>query len=70
MSCCFPLANIVDSPLRALVESEEQYQFGEAKESALPRYYRKCDVRIECNNECPRHRFARTPDGEAGLNYL
>ena len=64
------LGNIMDSPLEALVNSDQQHSFGEAKESTLPRYCRECDVRFACNGECPKHRFARTPDGEAGLNYL
>ncbi len=64
------LGNIMDAPLAALVESEQQRNFGEAKESTLPKYCRECDVRFACNGECPKHRFLKTPDGEAGLNYL
>ncbi len=64
------LGNIMDAPLAALVESEQQRSFGEAKESTLPKYCRECDVRFACNGECPKHRFVKTPDGEAGLNYL
>jgi uncharacterized protein len=64
------LGNIMESPLKTLVESAQQHQFGEAKESALPKYCRECDVRFACNGECPKHRFTSTPDGEAGLNYL
>lgn len=64
------LGNIMESPLETLVNSDQQRSFGEAKESTLPRYCRECDVRFACNGECPKHRFARTPDGEAGLNYL
>jgi len=64
------LGNIMESSLEALVNSDQQRSFGEAKESTLPRYCRECDVRFACNGECPKHRFARTPNGEAGLNYL
>ena len=64
------LGNIMESPLAALVASAQQQQFGEAKESTLPRYCRECDVRFACNGECPKHRFLTTPDGEPGLNYL
>jgi uncharacterized protein len=64
------LGNIMESPLAALVDTEQQHQFGEAKETTLPRYCRECDVRFACNGECPKHRFLTTPDGEPGLNYL
>ena len=64
------LGNIMESPLESMVDSEQQRRFGEAKESALPRYCRECDVRFACNGECPKHRFLHTPDGEFGLNYL
>ena len=64
------LGNIMESSLVSLVGSAQQQRFGEAKESALPQYCRKCDVRFACNGECPKHRFLDTPDGEPGLNYL
>jgi uncharacterized protein len=64
------LGNIMESPLQSLVDSEQQHRFGEAKESTLPQYCCECDVRFACNGECPKHRFAKTPDGEPGLNYL
>lgn len=64
------LGNIMDAPLADMVESAQQRTFGLAKRDLLPRYCRECDVRFACNGECPKHRFATTPDGEAGLNYL
>ena len=64
------LGNIIENPLAALVNSEQQRKFGQDKADTLPRYCRECDVRFACNGECPKHRFSRTPDGEAGLNYL
>jgi uncharacterized protein len=64
------LGNIMESALASLVDSAQQQEFGDSKESTLPRYCRDCDVRFACNGECPKHRFTRTPDGEPGLNYL
>ena len=64
------LGNIMDSELRGMVDSAQQVEFGTAKRDTLPEYCKKCDVRFACNGECPKHRFAKTPDGEAGLNYL
>jgi uncharacterized protein len=64
------LGNIRETPLIALLESPEQLAFGQAKLDKLPLYCRECEVRDMCNGGCPKDRILRTPDGEAGLNYL
>jgi uncharacterized protein len=64
------LGNILEEPLAVMVDSAQQTKFGQDKRDTLPRYCRECEVRFACNGECPKHRFLRTPDGEAGLNYL
>jgi uncharacterized protein len=64
------LGNIKKKSLRELVMSEQQLRFGNDKRDALPQYCRDCRVRFACHGECPKNRFARTPDGEPGLNYL
>ena len=66
----YKLGNILERPLESLAHSPAQQKFGTDKRDTLPRYCRECEVRFACNGECPKHRFIRTPDGEAGLNYL
>jgi uncharacterized protein len=53
-----------------MVASEKQRQFGEAKQSALPRYCCQCEVGFACHGGCPKNRFIHTPDGEPRPNYL
>lgn len=64
------LGNIMEEPLTSLTAAKQQTAFGHAKRDSLPAYCRSCDVRFACNGECPKHRFASTPEGEPGLNYL
>jgi uncharacterized protein len=64
------LGNIVEQSLVSMAASAQQREFGENKLRRLPRYCQECEVRFACNGECPKNRFAATPDGEAGLNYL
>jgi uncharacterized protein len=66
----YRLGNIQEVHMLELVSSEAQRQFGLAKRDTLPKYCRECAVRFACHGECPKNRFIRTPDGEAGLNYL
>ena len=66
----YKLGNVLQTPLGELVESPFQTKFGLDKRDALPAMCRACEVRFACHGECPKHRFARTPDGEDGLNYL
>jgi uncharacterized protein len=63
------IGNIGDALLIDLLESPAQRSFGLAK-AELPRQCLACEVRAMCNGECPKNRFARTADGEPGLNYL
>lgn len=64
------VGNIRDAHLAALVSSEKQRRFGNAKYDTLPGFCRKCPVLFACYGECPRNRFIQTPEGEPGLNYL
>lgn len=64
------LGNICNAPLVEMLESSALRAFGRKKRDALPRYCRECEVLKWCNGGCPKDRFARTPDGEDGLNYL
>lgn len=64
------LGNIHEKPLAELAHSPAQQNFGNAKETTLPEYCRRCEVRFVCNGECPKNRILNAPDGEPGLNYL
>lgn len=64
------LGNIRETPLVELLESPAQRAFGQAKSDTLPRVCRTCEFRKLCHGGCPKDRILRTPEGEAGLNYL
>ena len=64
------LGNILNTPLTGMVNSEKQRQFGRNKKEKLPEYCKKCPVLFACRGECIKNRFAVTPEGEPGLNYL
>lgn len=64
------LGNISEVSLRELCALPRQRAFGEDKAAGLPGMCRACDVGGLCHGECPRNRFAVTPAGESGLNYL
>jgi uncharacterized protein len=64
------LGNIKEKDLAELASSEQQVQFGLAKRDSLPACCLQCQVRFVCNGGCPKNRVLRTPEGEAGLNYL
>ncbi len=64
------LGTITMTRMLDLVESPQQRQFGLAKRDTLPSFCLACDVRFACHGGCPKDRFAVTPGGEPGLNYL
>jgi uncharacterized protein len=64
------LGNILEAPVIELVNNDRQRHFGRDKREKLPEYCKKCPVLFACRGECPKNRFAVTPGGESGLNYL
>jgi uncharacterized protein len=64
------LGNIMETPLAELMQSKTQLRFGRAKLDSLPECCKVCEVRPACHGDCPKHRFAKTPDGGPGLSYL
>ena len=64
------LGNIRKKHMSELAVSEKQTGFGGSKRKTLPQYCVNCEVGFACHGGCPKNRFARTPDGEPGLNYL
>ena len=71
--CVYPqhrLGNISGNSFREMVEKSLRSGFGVAKEAALPRWCRECDVLVACRGGCPKHRFGTTYYDEPGLQYL
>lgn len=66
----YKLGNIHDHTLVEMLYGKEQQAFGRMKQNALPRQCKQCPYLFACNGECPKNRFAKTADGEPGLNYL
>lgn len=66
----YKLGNIRTDSLIEMMYGDRQRRFGNAKFDTLPGQCRKCKYLFACNGECPKNRFARTADGEPGLNYL
>ena len=66
----YQLGNIRQRSLGDMVFSPQQVKFGYAKSETLPAYCRECEFLSDCWGECPKNRVLRTPNGEAGLNYL
>ena len=66
----YKIGNIFEQTLAEMVEDPRQREFGKNKWTSLPRYCRECEVLSMCNGGCPKDRVIKTPDGEAGLNYL
>lgn len=65
----YRLGNLREQSLVEMMYGEQQSAFGRLK-TQLPRQCRECRWRFACNGECPKNRFAKTADGEPGLNYL
>jgi len=66
----YRLGNIATDALNEMAQRSLRSGFGVAKESALPRRCRECDVLKACQGGCPNHRFAMTYYNEPGLHYL
>ena len=66
----YKLGNIKEKTLVEMMYSDREQDFGSAKLETLPSQCRNCRYLFACNGECPKNRFARTADGEPGLNYL
>ena len=64
------LGNITARPMLELASLPRQRSFGKDKCDTLTAYCRDCDVRFACNGGCPKDRFATSPSGEPGQQYL
>jgi len=64
------LGNVMETPLRELLDSEQADRFGAHKQEGLPRYCRRCPDLRYCHGGCPAHRIDKAPGGEPGLNHL
>lgn len=64
------LGNIHQQTIHELNHSEQAIAFGQTKEARLTADCRRCEFRPVCHGGCPKHRFAVSPGGHPGHNYL
>lgn len=66
----YELGDIHENDLGMLAFSPRQQAFAYAKQRKLPQECLHCAHGALCWGQCPRHRFVRTANGQAGLSYL
>ncbi len=66
----YKLGNFHNKTLLEMFNSPEQLKFGQNKYDTLPKQCKDCKYIFACYGECPKNRFAKSRDGEPGLNYL
>lgn len=64
------LGNIHQQSIEEMNNSEQAIAFGQIKHDTLTSDCRRCDFRFVCHGGCPKHRFAVSPTGHPGHNYL
>lgn len=64
------LGNIHRHTIDEMNNSEQAAAFARAKRDGLTADCRRCDFRFVCHGGCPKHRFALSPSGHPGHNYL
>jgi uncharacterized protein len=64
------IGKIGERPLKEMVFSLKQLEFGLDKFNSLPTECRKCPYLKLCWGECPRTRILKTREGEGNLSYL
>jgi uncharacterized protein len=65
----YKIGNIRTATLTQMLYGDRQNSFSRLKQN-LPTKCRQCQYLFACNGECPKNRFAASPDGEPALNYL
>lgn len=66
----YKLGNIRHQTLLEMMYGERQMEFSRNKTRLLPQQCNQCRFLFACNGGCPKDRFAKTPEGESGLNHL
>jgi uncharacterized protein len=66
----YRVGRIGERSLAAMAADPVQRAFGEAKRSTLTAQCRSCPWLHLCGGGCPKHRFARSRDGEPGQDHL
>ncbi|KND61370.1 putative arylsulfatase regulatory protein [Candidatus Burkholderia verschuerenii] len=64
----YRLGNLGTDDLTSMMALPQQTRFGQDKFDTLPAQCRRCSMLKGCWGGCPKHRFAMSEDGEAGLN--
>lgn len=66
----YKLGNIEAASLQDMLWTERQKKFGQDKRNTLTSQCKGCSYLFACNGGCPKHRIAKSADGETGHNYF
>ncbi len=64
------LGNISNLSFSDMMSQPKQAMFGQEKKAGLAATCLACSFSFACHGDCPKHRFATTAHGKAGVSYL